>query len=599
MAGGSSTTRREVRACERCRTLKVGCDKAKPACRRCVKAGVRCVVRHIESNGIDRASTNGDTSIRAEALDDSLRNRDEVRLTRCLLLPSTHAARIFCGQLERYRSLCCMERPVPDWHSLDKLSQGDLPWGLKKVESRSALLERMPTRVVGEKLISMYIDVVEKTHHFLDLPGFQQQLLHFWDHPTEAEDSWLALLFVIFFLGQEAHRTVACGSTDLLLGVSRTEFLEASQGFLHRTSFVAHPNLDIIRTLCLMVIAKQMVQMSCSAMDTSWCLTGLILRIAMNMGLHSARVDDPRLEKGEQQTLSILWTSIMYLNLRQAVLTGMPILLQPRDYTCAPSPNINGCSNQALALSNREETETFHVLFERAVPIASGLMDLSHDPARAETYEAIMHYTVETRRLLLHASEALRISHPTTSEARKAIMLDILFRRLLLSVHRPFAHDERAPLRYPLSYWTSLDCALAILVHQRDLWGAPPDDSLVSRSFARLFWPDFLVAALTLSLYLLRADSPLDPPPSSRYGGMPARATLQDALRSCRDIWQLEEDRNICHSHAFILIDRVVSALEETGRDGVPALHCADVQSAIDAVVAGVQWDDMLVKVDV
>jgi hypothetical protein len=92
MAGGKSAHRREVRACQRCRTLKVGCDKAKPACRRCVKAGVRCVVRHIESNGIDRSSTNGDTGILTEAQDDSLRNRDEVRLTGCLLLPSTHAA---------------------------------------------------------------------------------------------------------------------------------------------------------------------------------------------------------------------------------------------------------------------------------------------------------------------------------------------------------------------------------------------------------------------------------------------------------------------------------------------------------------------------
>ncbi|KAF7118412.1 hypothetical protein CNMCM5793_007929 [Aspergillus hiratsukae] len=324
----------------------------------------------------------------------------------------------------------------------------------------------MPTRVVGEKLISMYIDVVEKTHHFLALPVFQQQLLRFWDRPTEAEDGWLALLFVIFFLGQEAHRAVSCVLIDLLPSVPRTEFLEVSQGFLHRTSLIAHPNLDIIRTLCLMVVAKQMVQMSCSAMDTSWCLTGLIVRIAMSMGLHSARVDDPRLGRAEQQMLNVLWKSIMYLNLPTTPLDQKPMRL-------------------------------------------------------------LCKYTAETRYLLLRASEALRISHPTTGEARQAIMLDILFRWLLLSVHRPFAHDECAPLRYPLSYWTCLDCALAILVQQRDLWGAPPDSSPVSRSFARLFWPDFLVASLTLSLYLLRADWPLDPPPSSGYSGMPARATLQ------------------------------------------------------------------------
>ncbi|KAM0095725.1 hypothetical protein ACP6JD_000837 [Aspergillus fumigatus] len=602
MATGTSANRCEVRACQRCRKLKVGCDKAKPACRRCIKAGMRCVVPHAGSNKADRASTNYDKSILTDGLDDSLRNRDEAKAVCAYgrssgihrdsdgesFADDSSAAVRFAAWSDRFRTdthWITLVREVenslsvhgsglaPDSHSThsnrpDILS--DLPWGLKKVKSKSALLQRMPTRVVGEKLISMYIDVIEKTHHFLDLPVFQQQLLLFWEHPMEAEDSWLALLFVILYLGQEAHRTVDCGSTDLLLGVSRTEFLEVSQGFLHRTSFVAHPNLDINRTLCLMVVAKQLVRMSCSAMDTSWCLTGLILRIAMSIGLHSAQVDDPRLGKAERQTLDALWTSIVYLNLRQSVLTGMPILLRPRDYTCASPPSINGCPGRALPrLSSEEEPETFHVLFRRAVPLAAQLMDLSHDQARSETYEAIMHYTAETRHLLVHALETLRKSQPTTGEARQAIMLDILFRRLLLSVHRPFAHVEGAPLRYPLSYWTSLDCALAILVHQRDLWGAPAENSPVSRSFARLFWPDFLVAALTLSVYLLRADTPLDPPPSSGYGGMPARATLQDALRSCRDIWQLEKDGNICHSHAFILI----AALFQLWRRWVPIVY--------------------------
>jgi hypothetical protein len=96
MATGTSARRREVRACQRCRTLKVGCDKAKPACRRCIKAGVSCVVRYTGSNRneTDRASTNGDTSILAEGLDDSPRNRDEVRLARCLCCPPLTAVQL-------------------------------------------------------------------------------------------------------------------------------------------------------------------------------------------------------------------------------------------------------------------------------------------------------------------------------------------------------------------------------------------------------------------------------------------------------------------------------------------------------------------------
>jgi hypothetical protein len=141
----------------------------------------------------------------------------------------------------------------------------------------------------------------------------------------------------------------------------------------------------------------------------------------------------PSWERESNGTLSILWTSIMYLNLRQSVLTGMPMLLQSRDYTCAPPPNINGCSNQALALSNPEGMETFNVFFERAVPLASELMDLSHDPTRAETYELLCttqrrpdtycsmhqkHYECPTRRPARAGSHHARHSIPPAPPVR-------------------------------------------------------------------------------------------------------------------------------------------------------------------------------------
>jgi hypothetical protein len=37
-----SARRRQIRACQRCRTLKVRCDTQRPICARCAKAGVQC-----------------------------------------------------------------------------------------------------------------------------------------------------------------------------------------------------------------------------------------------------------------------------------------------------------------------------------------------------------------------------------------------------------------------------------------------------------------------------------------------------------------------------------------------------------------------------
>ena len=69
--------RREVRACQRCRDLKVGCDKQKPACQRCIKAGARCRAalatkeNHSASNImlVSNETTNGDVLPNIEGVD--------------------------------------------------------------------------------------------------------------------------------------------------------------------------------------------------------------------------------------------------------------------------------------------------------------------------------------------------------------------------------------------------------------------------------------------------------------------------------------------------------------------------------------------------
>lgn len=449
------------------------------------------------------------------------------------------------------------------------------PFVTQSIKSRGALMECLPPRALVETFIRLYIDTFEKTHCILHIPTFEAEMVRFWKQPDDVEDSWLAMLFIILYLGCQADYTTPESFPDFHSGLMLAQLLDASQGFLYRVPFMAHPNLDIIRTLCLMVIAKQTGEMSCYAMSTSWCLIGLIVRLSIGMGLHSESLPNENPQSLEIELRGILWTTITYLDLRQSVLMGMPLLLRPQDYARPFLANIihkdvERLSYQAPKPSEqRNKTEsTFHSLFALAFPLACKLVDFSHNKDLTDNYDLAVRYTCEVQELLREATGLLRRSRAASDtansfypESLQAIMLDVLFRRLLLSIHKRFASDYFASVQYPVSYWTSLDCAVAILVHQRDLWEASKNHSAVSKSFTCLFWPDFLSAALTLSLYLLRGDSLLDPPIDRGYCGIHARSTLQDALRSCADIWRLERDKNICHSQASRLIDRVVSTL--------------------------------------
>jgi hypothetical protein len=435
-------------------------------------------------------------------------------------------------------------------------------------------LDCLPPREVADALIRRYLDTIEKAHHFFHTPTFEAELQHFWEQPDDAEDSWLSMLFVILSLGCEAHNIISINTADMA-----TNFLDAAQGFLHRTPFMAHPNLDTIRTLCLMVLAKKTWHMSCNVMDASWCLTGIIVRLAISMGLHIEPTCNANSNTLETEMRRILWATVMYLDLHQSVMTGMPQLLRPRDYTTLPPSNINHSNIQHLSyprpipLEQVERTEsTFHILFANAFPLASEAVELINCPGRSDGYDAAVRITSELHQVLAKAVSLLRKSKPAIRTQRhldpedlQAIMIDLLFRRLLISLHRRFTHDPLDSRLYPVSYVTSLDCSLAILVHQNNLGAVPDDHKAESNWFARLFWPEFHTAAFTLGLYLLRGDPLLDASmDSQQYFDNNPRLTVLSTLRSFRDIWRKEAAMNACQSHSFLLIDRVVSTLDET-----------------------------------
>ncbi|KAL2810158.1 hypothetical protein BJX63DRAFT_328971 [Aspergillus granulosus] len=659
------TRRRQVRACERCRTLKVRCDTRRPTCARCAKAGAPCVFlpeavapqegtadrdmagdagQELAFNVLGLSPPSGDDAfpftcpstfgpLQCVQCPNQKRRRIPISCARCRQLKVRCDRNNPCSRCTKAKSACTYSQPggttprseesdvqfdpairIAQWKgkfrsdvhwirlaieiktSLPSGRAGpshhdhpnhttppeqprvvvDYPFGEQDSKPRSVLLSYLPSRGVAEILINRYMETIENTHHFLHIPTFSGEVSRFWEKPAEASDSWLAMFTALLYLGCEVSQSVTA-DTDETMRVTSAQLIAASRGFLHRTSFMVYPNLDTIRTLCMIVVAKQTSHMSCEAMDSAWCLTGLITRLGLVLGLHSPTLPAEKPETLESHIRRVLWASITYLDLRQSLLIGMPLSLSSRSIGTSSPSNVH--YNTIMNLSDDipapspilERTEsTFHVLLSHAFPLASRLMDITHNPDQAGGYDIVVNATTEAKHLLKQGASLLRKTQSVGTsrsslypEDLEAIMFDVLFRGLLLSAHRRFARDELAPIRYPVSYWTSLDCALAILVHQRELWEDNGGNSSLTRSFARLFWPDFLAAALTLSSYLLQGDS-LEP---SGVCSIHARATLQEALTSCRDIWLLAKDKNVCHSRSFSLIDQVVSVLSEMDQD--------------------------------
>jgi hypothetical protein len=148
------------------------------------------------------------------------------------------------------------------------------------------------------------------------------------------------------------------------------------------------------------------------------------------------------------------------------------------------------------------------------------------------------------------------LDHLDSSNCVRAI-LDIFFRRILLVLHRCHALLPNAPALYPVSYWASLECSLAILVHQRDLCehrGNSDHRDLLGR----LYKLDFFAAALTAGLHLLRRDAPL-----ADGFGIPPRQTILETLETCTEIWSRDKDRSACFRSGYRSLVDILTMLSK------------------------------------
>ncbi|KAH8651359.1 hypothetical protein BX600DRAFT_516930 [Xylariales sp. PMI_506] len=437
------------------------------------------------------------------------------------------------------------------------------------------------SRPIVEHLAEQYLNTTEKVYRLLHVPTFKAELQLYWDRRPEQvnDDGWMAQLCMILYLGYESLRSTTDMNAGHHFGASRqhssfsTNLLNGTSAYLNRTPFLARPTVCTIRVLALIMLARQVSRFSCAQEDASWSLTGTIVRIAMNLGLHD-EASYAILPPLQAEIRRSLWITVLCLDLRQSLLSGMPAMIVPQQFTCAVPANLDLDSimpffDGPLAEHDGDvrTTATFRIRFHQMLPLVCEIASAAHSTYC--TYASAVAHDAQVQELLKHISNTRKHDAHNRATAGRFlegiaydkidwvnIQLDILLRRLLLSVHRKFAYRSDAHTRYPVSYWSTIDCASALLVYQQQMLCHTSEVSQSDRWIAGFFRLDFFVAALTLSICLVNDKGGLHPDAAR---GRDARQTLKETLRSCRDLWAEETHLSICHEHISKFIERVVS----------------------------------------
>lgn len=385
--------------------------------------------------------------------------------------------------------------------------------------------------------IAGYISLYQAVHPILDEAQFHERVERYWEDPASADVSWLSQFLMVLALGQITATRQNAPSVELCM---------AAEACLAKTPFMLRPNISTIRTFCLMVLAIQSTNGTCWAFDGCWNLLGLVVRLAICLGFH--RPDPPPCSSPvvyqDWKSGQVLWATILYFNIQVSIITGMPSCVAPDEVT-------RGSDSLSWSFSALDSAAVAWqaVIFSSCPTILRIISRVNTDNDRP-SYEEILEYSSQVRQLMGILD---RVQGRTTLR----ITLDVFFRRVLLVLHRPHALDSDAPTRYPVSYWASLECSLALLVHQRELADDEHNAKGCGDLICRPYMLDVFAAAVTAAIHLLRKDAPL----AAGFAVIPPRQTILDTLVVCRELWAQEKRTSPCFRIGHELLDEIVSGL--------------------------------------
>lgn len=486
----------------------------------------------------------------------------------------------------------------------------------------------MPSQAICDHLTSNYMRSIETIFRMYHVPTMESEIGAFWDEPDIMHNQWIAQYFIILAVGLKV------GEDPLTRDLRRRDptlqaFLyRSAQWHLFSTDFTDRPTVEIVRSLCMIVLAKQLEALSFRHSESTVSLVAMIIRSAMTIKLHEQTPGSAYSSHLDAEIGRRLWATISALELQQELTTGLPPLIDPGDFNHMAPLNINDSDLIAFGdpPTSRDERTYTETTVQRLHSLTSHtaykVMKAVNSTSRRMTYDEVLEYDERVRYFFQTARsfyEWFGKEYIDTSKIRLPLVaLDVFFRRLLLALHSHYAQEPESCTRYPVSYWTSLECSLALLVLQRQLC-EDPDDLRGKLWFVDLYKPDFVLAAVIVCVQLRRQESFSIDLASGANGGIgnsnsnsgggnsnnsnsndsgnsgehasrsndggnsgasdermrltiPPRATILQTLVCCVEIWRRWVDESVCHLHIYTSLARCVEVLESETAKADPTI---------------------------
>lgn len=326
-----------------------------------------------------------------------------------------------------------------------------------------------PQRELCDELVQCYMRTFEPVYRLVHMPTFWKEYEQFWTDPRTSSTRFVTKLSLIFAIGTVFHKAE---STRKYLERLARQWVYTAQWWLIGPSESATFHLDGLHICCLVILARQA---GCLG-SPLWISADSMLRMAMIMGLHRNASLFPNLSPFQTEMRNRLWATVVELYTQSVMDSGVPCLLSLEEFDSASPSNINDADvspeTKTHIKSKNDQTFTdssIQILLARSIRLRLEVARLIHKPVREDlTYENALRLGKElhvacrgiSTFFQQHQSVLERQGSQVTDFHRN--FLDMLLRRYILFLHRPFMIEARKDPRYYLSRKICVESCLVL-----------------------------------------------------------------------------------------------------------------------------------------
>ncbi|KAF2825006.1 hypothetical protein CC86DRAFT_353755 [Ophiobolus disseminans] len=444
--------------------------------------------------------------------------------------------------------------------------------------------DSIPPKEICDVLFAGYLRTFEGVFRVLHVPSFRKEYDGYWAGTVSEKPSVILKILLVCAIGVPFY-----SGPDLpLLRSACVKWVQAATQWLSGPHAKSRLNMAGLQIQVLDLLARQVCNIDG---DHIWIPAGSLLRTAMHLGLHRDPAYFGKISRFHCEMRRRLWATVLEITAQSSLDMGMPPMVSVNDYDTKLPSNVNDndiSEERDTPLDEKHPTEftdsSIQIAFTQTLPIRLEIIRLINNLRFDLSYENVLSIGSKLaeacREQTICLKSALNAGHSITPFQIK--MADVLVRRFVLCLHRPYFAKAKENPQYHYSRKMCLDTSLAIYAPATESIPGQEDDwTKMTHRCVGFFKSFFLYAMSTVYMEL---NSQID---EQKHASAILAPLITTSSTSTNQAFELPPQCRALRDVLESALDTGIARLRngETNAKGSVFISCA--LARIDALVAG------------